>query len=131
MYFYLCVYTCKNKYIIYHIRTILTIAWTLGSCVKQHCEVDLSIPLLATWSLLFEIDKICRANELCIHNQCINVFHLRPASFFTCFEARKIVTSYRKSKVLLKWFSILHKRSSIMSVYAYLQHMVYIVFHCY
>ena len=45
-------------------RTILTRAWTLGSCVKQQCDVGMSISLLATQPMLFEINKICLAFEL-------------------------------------------------------------------
>lgn len=43
-----------------HDRAILTGTWTLGMCVKQHCDVGL-LTLLTSQMWLFEINKICRA----------------------------------------------------------------------
>lgn len=58
-------------------RTILTRAWTMGSCVEQQCDVSMSILLSAT--RLFDINKICVAFELRLRNRCI--FRLTPRHF--------------------------------------------------
>lgn len=65
-------------------RTILTGAWTQGSCVEQKFEVGLSISLLATRPWLFEIDMICLAYELKPYMK-----SMHPASFLTCFDENK------------------------------------------
>lgn len=70
--------SCKN---------ILTGAWTLESYVKKQSDVGLSISLLATQPRVFEINKICLSFELRLRKLCL--FHLKPASLLTCFDARK------------------------------------------
>lgn len=35
----------------------------MGSCVKRHCDVGLSISLLATQPWLFEINMICLVTQ--------------------------------------------------------------------
>lgn len=52
-------------------RTILKADCTLGSCVKQHNDVGLSISFLATQPWVFEINKLCLAFELRLRNLCI------------------------------------------------------------
>lgn len=46
----------KSTYIF---RTIFNKSLTLGRCVKQHCDIGLSISLLAIQLWVFEINTVC------------------------------------------------------------------------
>lgn len=96
-------HTCES----YFIKTILTGVWTLSICVKQHCDVDMSISLKVSQPWLSEINKICLTSGLNTSQSVYTCISLETSilsidNLFWCMK--KIATSYRKSKNLLKWY---------------------------
>lgn len=85
-------YTSKNHF---------NMSLDLCRCVKKLVSKR---PVFHCWPLrwFFKINKICLVVELRVRNLCI--FHVKPASFCTCFDQQRDSYTLPKVQCLVKLF---------------------------